>query len=142
MHEPAGRLPGELLMKQIIRTDAAPAAIGLYSQGTVSGTTLYTSGQIGIDPASGKLADGIEAQARQAFRNVSAIAAAAGGTLDDALKITIFLSDMADFATVNAAMGEFVAPPYPARSCVAAAALPKGALVEVEAVVDLSGRKA
>lgn len=130
------------MTKQIIDTDAAPAAIGPYSQGTVSGTTLYTSGQIGIDPASGRLVDGIEAQARQAFRNVSAIAAAAGATLDDALKVTIFLTDMNDFATVNAAMVEFVAAPHPARSCVAVAALPKGALVEVEAVIALPGRRA
>lgn len=128
--------------KQIIATESAPAAIGLYSQGTVAGNTLYTSGQLGLDPATGTLPEDIEAQARQAFKNIAAITEAAGATLADALKVTIFLSDMNNFAVVNRVMGEFVSAPYPARSCVAVLALPKGALVEVEAIVDLSRKNA
>ena len=128
--------------KQIIATESAPAAIGLYSQGTVAGNTLYTSGQLGLDPATGTLPEDIEAQAREAFKNIAAITEAAGATLADALKVTIFLSDMNNFAVVNRVMGEFVSAPYPARSCVAVLALPKGALVEVEAIVDLSRKNA
>lgn len=130
------------MSKTIITTESAPAAIGLYSQGTVAGNTLYTSGQLGLDPTTGTLLEGIEAQARQAFQNVAAITEAAGATLGDALKVTIFLSDMNNFAVVNNVMGEFVSAPYPARSCVAVLALPKGALVEVEAIVDLSRKNA
>lgn len=130
------------MSKTIIATESAPAAIGLYSQGTVAGNTLYTSGQLGLNPVTGTLPEGIEAQARQAFKNVAAITEAAGATLGDALKITIFLSDMNNFAIVNNVMGEFVSAPYPARSCVAVLALPKGALVEVEAIVDLSRKNA
>ena len=130
------------MSKTIIATESAPAAIGLYSQGTVAGNTLYTSGQLGLNPATGTLLEGIEAQARQAFQNVAAITEAAGATLGDALKVTIFLSDMNNFAVVNNVIGEFVSAPYPARSCVAVLALPKGALVEIEAIVDLSRKNA
>ena len=123
------------MLKRIISTDAAPAAIGPYSQAVRHGPTLFASGQLGINPATGELAEGVEEQARQAFRNVAAIAAAT--TLASTLKITLFLTDMNDFAVVNRAMTEVMSEPYPARSCVAVAALPKGGLVEVEAVIAL-----
>ncbi len=125
------------MLKRIISTDAAPAAIGPYSQAVRHGPTLFASGQLGINPATGELAEGVEEQARQAFRNVAAIAAAAETTLASTLKITLFLTDMNDFAVVNRVMTEVMSEPYPARSCVAVAALPKGGLVEVEAVIAL-----
>ena len=125
------------MLKRIISTDAAPAAIGPYSPAVRHGPTLFASGQLGINPATGELAEGVEEQARQAFRNVAAIAAAAGTTLASTLKITLFLTDMNDFAVVNRVMTEVMSEPYPARSCVAVAALPKGGLVEVEAVIAL-----
>ena len=125
------------MAKTVIHTDAAPGAIGAYSQGIKSEGMVYASGQIGLDSASGTLRDGVEAQARQAFSNLSAILAAGGTTLENAVKISIFLADINDFAAVNKVMQELVPQPFPARSCFAVAALPKGALVEVEAIAEI-----
>ena len=125
------------MAKTVIHTDAAPGAFGAYSQGIKSEGMVYASGQIGLDPASGTLRDGVEAQARQAFSNLSAILAAGGTTLENAVKISIFLADINDFAVVNKVMQELVPQPFPARSCFAVAALPKGALVEVEAIAEI-----
>jgi 2-iminobutanoate/2-iminopropanoate deaminase len=125
------------MSKQAIHTADAPAAIGPYSQGIRAGNTVYLSGQIGLDPATGNLRDGTEAQARQALENLSAVARASGGTLDDIVKLTLLLADMADFAKVNEIMAGFFAKPYPARATYQVAALPRGARVEIEAVLVL-----
>ncbi|MCU0765021.1 MAG: Rid family detoxifying hydrolase [Burkholderiaceae bacterium] len=124
--------------KQIISTSAAPAAIGPYSQAVRTGLVVFTSGQIGLDPATGELASAeFEPQVRQAFGNLAAVAHAAGGTLANAVKFTLFLTDLSQFATVNRIMGEVVPQPYPARSTVGVASLPKGAQFEVEAILVL-----
>jgi reactive intermediate/imine deaminase len=124
--------------KQPLQTDAAPAAIGPYSQAIRHGDTVFVSGQIPLVPETGALVDGdITAQTRQVFRNIAAIAGAAGVTLDHAVKINISLVDLRDFAAVNAVMTECFQPPYPARACVGVAALPKGAALEVEAILAL-----
>ncbi|HTS23397.1 MAG TPA: RidA family protein [Casimicrobiaceae bacterium] len=125
------------MSKQAIETAAAPAALGPYSQAIRAGATIYLSGQIGLDPASGNLREGTEAQARQAFENLRAVAHAAGGTMDDIVKVTLLLADMGDFGRVNEIMAGFFAKPYPARATYQVAALPKGARVEVEAVAVL-----
>lgn len=122
---------------EIIHTDCAPAAIGPYSQATRGTATVFTSGQLGIDPKTGELPADFEAQARQAFQNVLAIAQAAGGDFSNAMKLTIFLTDMTNFPVVNKVMQEFCQAPYPARSCFAVAALPKDAAVEVEAILAI-----
>jgi reactive intermediate/imine deaminase len=123
------------MAKQTIHTDEAPQPIGIYSQAVRAGNTLYLSGQIGLDPRTMQLVDGIDAQIHQVFLNLRAVAAAAGASLDDAVKFTVFLTDMADFARVNEIMAGYVGRPYAARSAVAAAGLPRGALVEIEAVL-------
>ena len=120
--------------RQAVTSAGAPAAIGPYSQAIAVDETVYCSGQIGLDPATGELADGVEAQAERALRNLIAVLDAAGVTIADVVKTTIFLTDMGDFAAVNAVYATFVPDPPPARSTVAVAALPKGALVEVEAI--------
>ena len=125
------------MAKQAIHTPNAPAAIGPYSQAIRAGDTVYLSGQIGLDPATGTLRDGTEAQARQVLENLGAVAAAAGGSLDDIVKLTLLLADMADFTKVNEIMGGFFAKPYPARATYQVAALPRGARVEIEAVLVL-----
>ena len=125
------------MSRQAIHSAAAPAAIGPYSQAIRAGDTVYLSGQIGLDPATGGLREGTEAQARQVFANLKAVAAAAGGTLDDVVKITLLLADMADFAQVNEIMASFFTQPYPARATYQVAGLPKGARVEVEGVLVL-----
>lgn len=128
------------MSKQIISTPAAPAAIGPYSQAVKAGSTVYLSGQIGLDPATKELvSQDFEAQVRQAFANLAQVAQAAGGSLADAVKFTLFLTDLGKFATVNTIMGEVVAQPYPARSTIGVASLPKGAQFEVEAVLVLGG---
>ena len=121
-------------MKQAIHTDKAPAAIGPYSQGIRVGDLIITSGQLGIDMETGKLAEGVEAQARASMRNVGEILKAAGASYGDVVKTTIFVKDLADFKTVNTVYAEFFDGVYPARSCVQVAALPMGGLVEIEAV--------
>lgn len=123
--------------KEIVSTSAAPSAIGPYSQAVKTGLVVFTSGQIGLDPATGELAQDFEAQVRQAFTNLSAVAKASGGSLAHAVKFTLFLTDLAQFATVNAIMGELVPKPYPARSTVGVASLPRGAQFEVEAILVL-----
>lgn len=123
------------MAKQTIHTADAPAPIGTYSQAVRSGNTVYLSGQIGLDPRTMQLVEGIDAQIHQIFLNLTAVAAAAGGSLDDAVKFTVFLTDMADFARVNEIMAGYVKQPYAARSAVAAAALPRGALVEIETIL-------
>jgi 2-iminobutanoate/2-iminopropanoate deaminase len=122
------------MSRQIIATPAAPAAIGPYSQAVRAGDLLFTAGQIGLDLASGQLAEGLEAQTRQALANLRAILAAAGSSMDQVVKTTIFLADMGDFARVNAIYGEAFSAAPPARSTVQAAGLPRGALVEIEAI--------
>jgi len=124
--------------RAVISTDRAPAAIGPYSQAVKVGNIAWLSGQIPLDPGTMELvAGGIDAQARQVFRNLAAVAEAAGGDLDDAVKLNISLTDLGDFATVNGIMEEFFRAPYPARACVQVAALPKGAAIEVEAQLAL-----
>lgn len=122
------------MRKTIIHTDEAPAAIGPYSQAVRVGTLLFTSGQIGLDPSTGEMPADPALQARQGFANLRAILQAAGASTKDVVKLTIFLTDMNDFAAVNEEMKRVFEPPYPARSCVAVAALPKGAAFEAEAV--------
>lgn len=120
--------------RAVISTDDAPAAIGPYSQAIKVGNIVWLSGQIPLVPATMEIVDGdISAQARQVFSNLAAVAKAAGGSLDDAVKLNISLTDMNNFAAVNAVMEEFLKAPYPARACVAVAALPKGVAIEVEA---------
>jgi reactive intermediate/imine deaminase len=124
--------------KEIVSTTAAPAAIGPYSQAVKTGLVVFTSGQIGLDPKTGELvSDEFEPQVRQAFANLEAVARAAGGSLANAVKFSLFLTDLGRFATVNQIMGELVPKPYPARSTVGVASLPKGAQFEVEAVLVL-----
>ena len=121
-----------------IHTDSAPAAIGPYSQATRAGHQVFFSGQIPLDPATGALVDGgIEAQARRAFDNLQAVCAAAGGTMDDIVRVGLYLTDLSQFGTVNAVMGEYFAQPYPARSTIEVSALPKGAAFEVDAIMIL-----
>jgi reactive intermediate/imine deaminase len=122
-------------MKKAIQSKDAPAAIGTYSQGVRAGDTLYLSGQIGLDPASMQLAEGIEAQTHRVFRNLAAVADAAGLTLDHAVRMTVYLTDLAHFARVNEIMAQYVREPFPARAAVGVAGLPRGALVEVDAVL-------
>jgi len=124
--------------KQAIHSKHAPAALGPYSQGVRAGNTVYLSGQLGLDPASGNLQDGVAAQAHQVFKNLRAVAQAAGGELDDVVKLTLLMADLADFAQVNEIMATFFEPPYPARATYQVAALPKGARLEVEAIMALA----
>ncbi|HEX7732874.1 MAG TPA: RidA family protein [Rhodanobacter sp.] len=124
--------------RQIIATTHAPAAIGPYSQAVRAGDTVYFSGQIPLDPATGNLVDGdIGAQTRRVFDNLVAVAQAAGGSLAQVVRVGIYVTDLANFATVNAVMAEYFQQPYPARSTIEVSALPKGAQVEVDAVMVL-----
>ena len=126
------------MSKQIISTSQAPAAIGTYSQATRHNDTVYISGQIPLDPASMEIVDGdIEAQIRRVFMNLRAVCEAAGGTLNDILKLNIFLTDMANFPAVNSIMAEYFTEPYPARAAVGIAALPRDAQVEMDAILGL-----
>jgi 2-iminobutanoate/2-iminopropanoate deaminase len=122
------------MSRQAIQTNGAPAALGPYSQAIRTGDTVYCSGQIGLDPATGELADGVEAQAERALRNLQSVLDAAGLGFDDVVKTTIFLADIGDFATVNAIYAKHMPDPPPARSTIGVGALPKGALVEIELV--------
>ena len=121
-------------MKTILNTAAAPKAIGPYSQAVGTEALLYTSGQLGIDPTTGKLVDGVEAQAQQAMRNLGAILEARGLSYANIIKTTIFLASMADFSAVNAVYASYFSGDFPARSCVQVAALPLGGLVEIECI--------
>lgn len=123
--------------KIVVSSPDAPAAIGPYSQAIRAGDTVYLSGQIGLEPASMMLVEGFEAQAEQVFANLAAVAEAAGGSLADAVKITIYLTDLANFQKVNEIMTRYCAEPFPARAAVGISSLPRGALVEAEAVLFL-----
>jgi len=124
------------MSKETIHTDAAPAAIGTYSQAVATGGLVFLSGQIPLVPDTMEIVDGdFEARARQVFANLQAVANAAGGSLNDVVKLTIFLTDLDDFATVNAVMEDFFDQPYPARAAVGVASLPKGVDVEADAIL-------
>ncbi|TWV84024.1 RidA family protein [Moraxella sp. VT-16-12] len=125
------------MSKQIIHTDNAPKAVGTYSQAVKVGNTVYVSGQIGLDPTTMTLRDGFNAQARQVFDNLEAIIEQAGGTLSDVVKFNVSLTDLNDFNELNTIFEERLTAPYPARAAVQVAALPKGAVVEIEAIVAL-----
>lgn len=126
------------MTKQIISTDAAPKAIGTYSQAVKVGDTVYLSGQIGLDPVTMQMVEGIEPQIRRVFDNLKAVASASGGSLADIVKLNIFLTDLANFALVNSIMAEYFTEPYPARAAVGVASLPRGALVEADGVIVLA----
>jgi reactive intermediate/imine deaminase len=123
------------MTRQIISTPDAPAAIGTYSQAVRAGDTVYLSGQIGLDPASMQMVEGIDAQIVRVFENLKAVATAAGTTLDAAVKLNIYLTDLAHFAKVNETMARYFNQPYPARAAVGVKELPRGALVEADAVL-------
>ncbi len=126
------------MSKTIISTDKAPAAIGPYSQAVVTGNLLFTSGQLPIDPATGKFPEGsIDVRAHQVFKNLAAVAEAAGTSLERAVKTTVFLADITDFAAVNAVYAQYFNTPFPARSAVQVAALPLGSDIEVEAIFEV-----
>lgn len=125
------------MSKQIIKTDAAPQAIGTYSQAVKVGNTVYLSGQIGLDPVSMQLVEGIEAQIHRVFKNLQAVALASNGALADVVKLNVFLIDLGNFAKVNEIMAQYFQEPYPARAAVGVASLPRGALVEADAVMVL-----
>jgi reactive intermediate/imine deaminase len=122
-------------MKTVIHSKGAPQAIGTYSQAVRAGDTVYLSGQIGLDPESMQMAEGIEAQAHRVFRNLAALADAAGMSLSDAVRMTVYLTDLAHFARINEIMAQYVREPYPARAAVGVAGLPRGALVEIDAIL-------
>ena len=122
-------------MKTAIQTRDAPEAIGTYSQAIRAGDTVYLSGQIGLDPASMQMAEGIDGQTHRVFRNLAAVAAAAGLSLDHAVRMTVYLTDLAHFARVNEIMAQYVRAPYPARAAVGVSALPRGALIEIDAIL-------
>lgn len=124
-------------MKQVISTDKAPAAVGTYSQAIRSGNLLFISGQIPLDPQTMELKQGFAKQTRQVFDNLKAVTEAAGGNMSQIIKINIFVMDLANFAELNTIMAEYFEEPYPARAAVQVAGIPKGAEVEMEAIVDL-----
>jgi len=127
------------MSKTIIATDQAPSAIGTYSQAVKVGDTVYISGQIPLDPATMELDDAsFEVAAKRVFNNLKAIAEAAGGSLDDAVKLNISMTDLSNFATVNEIMAQFISEPYPARAAVGVASLPKDVPVEIEAILVLN----
>jgi len=124
------------MSREVIQTSAAPAAIGTYSQAIRAGNTIYVSGQIPLDPATmDVVAGGTEAQIRRVFDNLAAVAAAAGGDLSSAVKLTVYLVDLGCFGTVNAVMEQYFSEPYPARAAIQVAALPRGVEVEVDAIL-------
>jgi reactive intermediate/imine deaminase len=126
------------MSKRAVRSDDAPAAIGTYSQAILSGDFAFLSGQIPLDPSTMSIVDGdFEARARRVFDNLRAVAKAAGGDLDRIVKLTVYLTDLEDFAAVNRVMEDYFTPPFPARAAVGVAALPKGADVEAEAILAL-----
>ena len=126
------------MQKTVIKTDRAPAAIGTYSQAVRAGNTVYLSGQIPLDPDRGELVTGdIAVQIRQVFDNLRAVAEAAGGSLDDAVKLTVYLTDLGNFSAVNEIMAEYFSEPYPARAAVGIASLPRNAEVEAEAILSV-----
>lgn len=129
------------MLKLVIHTDAAPKAIGTYSQAIRCGDTVYLSGQIALDPATMEMVSGIDAQIRRVLDNLKAVAAAAGGGLEDIAKLTVYLTDLANFARVNEIMATYFTSPYPARAAIGVASLPRGAQVEIDAVMVLPPRE-
>ncbi len=127
------------MKRSIVSTQNAPAAIGTYSQAVRAGDTLYLSGQIGLDPATGQLVEGIENQIHRVFGNLKTVAEAAGASLGDVVKLNVYLTDLANFACVNEAMAKYFSQPYPARAAVGVASLPRGALVEADAIAVFRG---
>lgn len=127
------------MQNSVISTPNAPQAIGPYSQAVRAGTLVFLSGQIGLDPKTMELVSGVEAQAKQVFSNLKAVAEAAGASLNNAVKLTIYMTDLNDFAKVNEIMAQYFNQPYPARATVQVAALPKGALVEADAILSTQG---
>jgi reactive intermediate/imine deaminase len=126
------------MAREIVRTDQAPQAIGTYSQAVKVGKTVYLSGQIPLDPLTMELVEGgVDAHVRRVFDNLQAVARAAGGSLADVAKLNVFLTDLANFAVVNGVMAEYFQEPYPARAAIGVAALPRGAIVEMDAVLEL-----
>ena len=128
------------MIKHVVHTDAAPAAVGPYSQAVAieSGRMVFLSGQIGLEPGTGELiSENFEGQVRQAFANLAAVIKAAGGTLDSIVKLTLFLTDLGKFASANGIMAELIPQPFPARSTIGVTSLPKGAQFEVEAIIVL-----
>lgn len=123
--------------KEAIVSAKAPAALGPYSSAVVAGDTMYLSGQLGVDPVTGELAHGVVAQAERSLKNLEAVLSEAGASFDNVVKMTVLLADINDFAAVNEVYGSFLSKPYPARSAFQVAALPKGALVEIEAIAAL-----
>ena len=126
------------MTKEPIETKKAPQAIGTYSQAIRTGDTVYLSGQIGLDPETMQMAEGIEAQTHRVFQNLRAVAEAAGGRLDDMVKLTVYLTDLVHFPRMNEIMAGYFSRPYPARAAVGVAGLPHNAMVEIEAVMVLS----
>ena len=124
-----------IVTRKIIATTAAPTAIGPYSQAVQAGATLYLSGQIGLDPQTMQVVDGIDAQIIRVFENLKAVAEAAGASLNDAVKFNIYLTDLANFAKVNEVMTRYLDQPYPARAAVGVSELPRGALIEADAIL-------
>ena len=125
------------MAKQIIHTEGAPQAIGTYSQAVKVNNMVYLSGQIGLDPHTMQMVEGIENQVHRVFKNLKAVAKAAGGSLADVVKLNVYLTDLSNFALVNSIMAEYFSEPYPARAAVGVASLPRGALVEADGVVAL-----
>ncbi len=124
--------------RKIIHTDHAPKAIGTYSQAVQVDKTVYFAGQIGLDPQTMNMVEGIDAQIRRVFDNLKAVAEAAGGTLNDVVRFTVYLTDLGHFAKVNEIMASYLTEPYPARAAVGVASLPRGALVEIDAIMHCS----
>ena len=126
------------MTRQAITSSDAPAALGPYSQAIRAGNTVYLSGQLGLDPKTGSLVEGVESQTHQVFKNLRAVALAAGGSLDDMVKLSILMQNLSDFAKVNGIMAGYFKQPYPARATYQVAALPKGALIEIEGILVLT----
>jgi reactive intermediate/imine deaminase len=128
-------------MKTVVQTDAAPQAIGTYSQAVRCDNTVYFAGQIGLDPKTMELVSGTEAQIRRVFENLKAVAVAAGGEMNDIVKLNVYLTDLGHFTRVNEIMATYFAQPYPARAALGVASLPRGAQVEIDAVMVLPTRQ-
>lgn len=126
------------MIKQIIQTNGAPQAIGTYSQAVRAGDTIYLSGQIGLDPVTMQMVEGINAQVHRVFSNLKAVTEAAGGSLSDIVKLNIFLTDLSHFALVNSIMAEYFTQPYPSRAAVGVASLPKNALIEADGIMVIA----
>ena len=125
------------MARQIIQTDSAPKAIGTYSQAVRCGATVYLAGQIGLDPVTMEMVAGVGPQIHRVFQNLRAVARAAGGELKDVVKLTVYLTDLGNFALVNEVMATYFSPPYPARAAVGVASLPRAAQVEIDAIMHV-----